>query len=541
MRCVSTTLFRGIGILLPWTIVTNVLCRCRKSVELHDKRHREIACLVAEILRYDDASRMMLGTCKNRKKKAMRSDGLLPFKSECSAVEASGDEGTDRENRSSLAEDDVRAIQLGIGPVKDDSEARKLAKAKKKTVKGRGSVQVVTSECLKVIDEALHPESYVSDDSINQTTKVINGESVVPTRGSVQRNLALSANCLKASARNQIIRAKMLAEENRERKRPPPQDAQENTLVATLLEKLGTRVFLPHATKERNHMVGRLRVLIQNDLISVDNEDRETMTRMAGYWRYVNRKTYNYMVRHHLLWDWETGEKLEEVSLDEESDLDTGDDCSTAGIFSDREHDLDGAKSKLDNATKDLISEAGMRQLTFSDGDMRSDTEQYTKKPTFLEADGAFQSSIDPNRNLKKSVMSESGYITDNRESRTRHSKEKHYRMEASGLAAHVGSDDNQPCSMDNQQSSSTSVAAVVSARHYKDHNNFYYPLVDQNTLRPTRSLRLTMPATPEALVAQPAPPGWETVEKGRSSANKTFPRERGNMSCGAVDVGKAN
>ncbi|KAL9047097.1 MAG: hypothetical protein Q9214_000245, partial [Letrouitia sp. 1 TL-2023] len=514
--------------------------KCRKSVELHDKRHRDIACLAAEIIRYDDASKMMLGTRKASKKKAMRSDGLLPFKSDGLPVEVSGDESTDWEYGSSLAEDDVRATQPRIGPV-DDSEPRKLAKANRKTVKGHGSVQVITSECLKVIDELLHPESYVSDDPIHQTTKAINGESVVSASGSIQKNLALSTNCLKASARSHIIRANKLAKENRERKRPPPQDAQEDTLVATLLEEFGIRASLPHATKERNNMVGRLRVLIQNDLISVDNEDRETMTRMAGYWRYVNRKTYNYMVRHRLLWDWETGGKLEEVSVEEESDLDVGDDCSITaptGMFPDRQTDIDGAKPKLEDATKDPISEASTRQLTFPGRDTRSDTERYTKKPTVLEPGGAFQNCINPDPSLKKSVMSESVYTMDNRESRLRHSKEDHYRIESNSLAAHISSEDNRPCPMDNQQLSSTSVAAVVSARLYKDHNNFYYPLVNQNTLRPIRSLRLTMPATPKALVAQPDS-GWETKERGGSIANKAFPRERGKMSCGAVAVGK--
>lgn len=42
--------------------------------------------------------------------------------------------------------------------------------------------------------------------------------------------------------------------------------------------------------------------------------------RMAGYWRYANRRTYNVMVRNNQLWDWTTGTKLEEVDEEEEED-----------------------------------------------------------------------------------------------------------------------------------------------------------------------------------------------------------------------------
>lgn len=46
------------------------------------------------------------------------------------------------------------------------------------------------------------------------------------------------------------------------------------------------------------------------------------MMRMAGYWRYVNRRTYNAMVRNNQLWDWATGEKLEELDVGSSTDTD---------------------------------------------------------------------------------------------------------------------------------------------------------------------------------------------------------------------------
>lgn len=501
--------------------------RCRKSLELHNKRHRDIASLAAEVLRDDDANQMMLDPSKTKNKKAIQSDSLLTFQSENLAVVASGEESTDGEHKDSLAEDDVLAAPLFTGLVENNLESRKVAKAKRKTAKGRKNVQVITSERLEMIDEVLHPQSYVSDDSINQTIQAINREGIVPASGNIPKNLALSTNCLKASVRNQIIRANKLAKENKGRKRHLPQDAQENPLVATLLEKLGIKASLPHATKKRNDMVGKLQRLIQKDLITVDNEDRETMTRMAGYWRYVNRKTYNYMVRHYLLWDWETGGQLEEVDAEDESGLDVDDDYSAAGIHSDPETDVDSANLKLEDATKDLESKEGTSQLIAADQDMGLDTEQITKKSTSPEADGELFSDSDPDTKLKEREMSGSVSTIGNVGSRMHHNEEEHSRIEASSLAARTGSDDNQPFSTNNRQPSSTSVTIMVPTRPYKDHNNFYSPLADQDTPRPVRSLRIVIPAAPKALVAEPASPGEVTVHKGRPSANKASQKKK--------------
>ena len=55
------------------------------------------------------------------------------------------------------------------------------------------------------------------------------------------------------------------------------------------------------------------------------------MQRMAGYWRYVNKRTYNAMIRTNKLWDWSTGEKLPEVEVDENDDLGEDDGASLGG------------------------------------------------------------------------------------------------------------------------------------------------------------------------------------------------------------------
>jgi hypothetical protein len=84
--------------------------------------------------------------------------------------------------------------------------------------------------------------------------------------------------------------------------------------MTAILRGLGFNIAEPlYRSKKCKCLLDRLRQAIHVDLVSVENEDRETMMRKAGYWRYVNRRTYNAMVRNNQIWDWATGAKLEEL------------------------------------------------------------------------------------------------------------------------------------------------------------------------------------------------------------------------------------
>ncbi|MCJ1415947.1 hypothetical protein MMC32_002282 [Xylographa parallela] len=65
--------------------------------------------------------------------------------------------------------------------------------------------------------------------------------------------------------------------------------------------------------KEGKALMGKLRALIEAHLTVSANEERYRMQRMEGYWRYVNRRAYNRMVRKGELWDCGTGGKLAEI------------------------------------------------------------------------------------------------------------------------------------------------------------------------------------------------------------------------------------
>lgn len=94
---------------------------------------------------------------------------------------------------------------------------------------------------------------------------------------------------------------------------------EENKILSPILARLSIKTNLKKATKERKSLDNKLRTAIMEDLVALDNEQAETMQRMAGYWRYANRRTYNQMVKNNELWDWATGQKLPEI--EEESEL----------------------------------------------------------------------------------------------------------------------------------------------------------------------------------------------------------------------------
>ena len=96
---------------------------------------------------------------------------------------------------------------------------------------------------------------------------------------------------------------------------------EENEILSPILARLSVKTYLTKATKERKSLDNKLRTAIMEDLVALDNEQAETMQRMAGYWRYSNRRTYNQMVKNNELWDWATGQKLPEI--EEESELDS--------------------------------------------------------------------------------------------------------------------------------------------------------------------------------------------------------------------------
>lgn len=59
--------------------------------------------------------------------------------------------------------------------------------------------------------------------------------------------------------------------------------------------------------KPRDKLLKKLIEAVEADLIAYDNEQAATMERRCGYWRFASKRTYNWMVRYNIVWDWCVG------------------------------------------------------------------------------------------------------------------------------------------------------------------------------------------------------------------------------------------
>ncbi|KAL8946902.1 MAG: hypothetical protein Q9222_006764 [Ikaeria aurantiellina] len=277
----------------------------------------------------------MDGFRKSGKKKTRKSNVLDDFQV-TPKREESGESG-DWGDSSTLEDDDSLA---GRRQIHDDDKNRPsptLIKAQSKRAKHCGSIQVITPDLMAAIAAALHPERLDQEHKPNRSDN--HGNSSLSNR-IIHDNISFNTNCFEPKSMRQNHRARKLLQANGIGKVPPPQDPQDDPYITFTLERLGIPHCPLHASKERNTLEKQLRIAVREDLEKVENEDQEIMMRMAGYWRYVNRKTYNFMVRQNQIWDWATGEKLEEVEdndedslsreIDDDIDTMSWDDASTA-------------------------------------------------------------------------------------------------------------------------------------------------------------------------------------------------------------------
>ncbi|KAG8527442.1 uncharacterized protein KY384_007594 [Bacidia gigantensis] len=113
-------------------------------------------------------------------------------------------------------------------------------------------------------------------------------------------------------------------------------------------------------TKQRKRLIDKLNIAVAADLTAFENEQAETMARRAGYWRYVNKRSYNEMVRRNEIWDWASGEKLSEIDESELGDsVDDGDDGLGTTVRATTKVSDDLFSSNLTMATNDSERDTG--------------------------------------------------------------------------------------------------------------------------------------------------------------------------------------
>lgn len=164
-----------------------------------------------------------------------------------------------------------------------------------------------------MVERALHPESG------QEASAVSKGQGLADNR-TIDENIAFTANTFTWGKLRQGVHAKKVAKNNGGKQKPnTPQ--QDNEILDPIFASLGVSTNLTKASKERRSLDTKLRAAILGDLVAFENDQVETMQRMAGYWRYANKRTYNEMVRNNELWDWATGEKLPEIREEVELDV----------------------------------------------------------------------------------------------------------------------------------------------------------------------------------------------------------------------------
>lgn len=234
------------------------------------------------------------------------------------SLDAVNEEETEWNDSSTLNDDEADSKRVRWTVNMETPVGKKAAKTEKKTIRNQAAVHIITDEDLKLVEDALHPDPIVLSDR-----RIQNKDSQgLSNNSTIENNITYNSRTFKWP--RQGAHGKRLAKAQAITLRRPISHSvqKDESLMASILGRLD----LPHTplTKQRKALDGKLRAAIKADLIAYENEVAETMTRMAGYWRYVNRRTYNAMVQMNEIWDWATGEKLpefEETELVEEAEV----------------------------------------------------------------------------------------------------------------------------------------------------------------------------------------------------------------------------
>lgn len=356
--------------MLPILRAQLTCCRCHKSIELHEKRHRAIGVLRDSLLQLvekgAEGTYFVAGVSGNGKPCQHEISALLMMKAERTGKKSTEDDQTtktisvDQKDSESLsprlvitsgntADNEAESIArtptlsrhlsritrgaenegtcVDLHPLKNSRPGKNSTSLSIGRLNGEEHTEskppkiqnhLLTAEEHERIHEALHP----TPNSLLERATTSRGSTSLAKNEIIDANIAFSsATCNYTSLQEAAHKKKMSCNNGIDKSsRTTVDDSQ----ITAILQRLGicNDMSLDRSRKCQS-LLGRLRHAIYFGLVCVENEEREIMMRMAGYWRYVNRRTYNAMVRHSQLWDWATSAKLEEL---ESSDHDAEDD-----------------------------------------------------------------------------------------------------------------------------------------------------------------------------------------------------------------------
>lgn len=238
-------------------------------------------------------------------------------------------------------EDDLapeQAVQRGLS---SDIEAvtgnqKKIAKAARKTAKHQSVIKVVTEAELKHLNNVLHPEHVFNASQSRENRQGLTNNATIDANiaynASTSKRIVVSKRALNATKQAQ---RKDGVTQNNNSPHPDP------SWLDSILRKLSVDPCPTHASKLRKSLDVQLRNAITYDIEVLAKEEEQTMIRMAGYWRYANRRTYNAMIRNNQLWDWSTGEKLPEIEEEADGGAVADDNAVVAPAAIDQDADAD--------------------------------------------------------------------------------------------------------------------------------------------------------------------------------------------------------
>ena len=287
-----------------------IISSCHTTVELHDKRHRQIASLIQSIQRLDRDPVSVKPP--HRKKRDKRRNGWDENDADAGPKDSIQEEVEWDDQSSTLNEEEAEEKQQQW-----TTETRRAAKAERKAAKNQTRFKVITQDDMENVQRSLHPEL---EKSAEQGKHAQDGQGLTDNK-TIEDNIAFNSHTFKWGRLRQAIHQKKITRANESKNSAMPDLEAQNEILDPILNNLGIRVNVSKATKERKSLETKLRNAIMEDLLAFQNEQDEKMQRMAGYWRYVNRRTYNQMVKNNELWDWATGQKLPEI--EEEGELES--------------------------------------------------------------------------------------------------------------------------------------------------------------------------------------------------------------------------
>ncbi|KAL8862168.1 MAG: hypothetical protein Q9178_001624 [Gyalolechia marmorata] len=511
--------------------------KCRKSTELHDKRHREIASLILKIESLAENEKAILSHVPNGRRKPRKSGVLeLEYFRDSQALERIGGED-EWADTSTLNDDDLELKRPGSLGMKENFVPGRTTKAERKQARHSSLIQVVKPALMDRIHAALHPQSDPLEDKSNKSGDSNNSALAHKV---IEDNISFNNNCFKLGSMRQSVHAKKMLKSNGISK-APSKAGQDEIGITAILEELGIVASSVRASKEHAALLRQLRSVIRDDIDKVGNENRDTMMRMAGYWRYVNRKTYNFMARNNQIWDWVTGQKLEEIEEEEESELNTEDDHEVESVLWDDASTVGTPRSGAGTPQKEV--EDYTSDFQFDSTDAHRVIEKIEEQGTKLNSPSQWQQnsgkSKTPAPEARQSTAGAveygskvlrlrgiqatpaSPFIPSGKDLR-------HYEIPAT-IATHKHAERlpfNPPVPIQSTSQSSSNNYETLSAPHC-DPNNHYDSLENlkgspNQRLGRANSVKVLKVALPRDMPSKEATGSWITVKRKKSDQGKT-------------------